>query len=56
MRRFEGGGRCLFTSPAKAGVQVGDIHGSTSSVVMTAFPTGPRPSPGKWEGDDGQRS
>jgi glutamyl-Q tRNA(Asp) synthetase len=37
----------LFPSPAKAGAQLGDADDRALRVVTKAFPTGPRPSPGK---------
>ena len=41
-------------SPAKAGAQVGDGDGEGQRFVTTAFPTGPRPSPGReGEGKEG---
>ena len=40
----------LFPSPAKAGAQLGDADDRASRVVTGAFPTGPRPTPGKNEG------
>ena len=39
----------IFPSPAKAGAQLGDADNRAFRVVTGAFPTGPRPSPGKTE-------
>ncbi|MEO8374628.1 MAG: glutamyl-Q tRNA(Asp) synthetase [Sphingomonas bacterium] len=38
-----------FSSPAKAGTQLGDADDRALRAITEAFPTGPRPSPGKGE-------
>ena len=38
---------CASTSPAKAGVQVGSGGNDGQSLVISAFPPGPRPPPGR---------